>query len=68
MKKYMGFHIPKIWQILKCYARFLGHFIKHNPRISKECKYRYIKINIMTYTSKNYIFDVLGCFLSLLEK
>ena len=32
---YMGFHIPKVWQILKGFA---GTFIKHKPLISEECR------------------------------
>ena len=38
-KNYVGFCIPKIWQILKRFM--LEHFIKHKPLISEEWVSRY---------------------------
>ena len=38
MTNYFGFHIPKIWQMFKCFDRsFHQAFIKHKPLISEEC-------------------------------
>ena len=42
----MGFHIPKIWQILSV---LLGQFIKHKALISEE------ECNIVFNTNKNII-------------
>ena len=35
-KKFLGFHIPKRWQIFEAFY-YIDHFIKHIPLFSEEC-------------------------------
>ena len=42
-KNYMGFCIPKVWQILK---RFAGAFVEHKPLNSEECVNKEIKVKV----------------------